>query len=348
MRAIAREAAHGKVDPGKIDERTIARHLYRPDMPDPDLLVRTSGEFRISNYLLWETASPSSSSPTSCGPTSVPRTSSPRSPSTNAATAASAPSDPEKSQTVGRKTCAWCTNAAKCWEENGLVGPVRAQLLGEFRVWLGGWGNYTAVMPGLYRDEGVVLRTIKLGEADRIVTVLTQGHGKVRACRQGRPQDVEPVRGAARADDRVALRVLPARSTSSPRPRRSRRTVGCGSSTRCSRTRSRCSKRSTASRRSTSRTRRSTRMLTGASVPLGELQNPVVTSAFFWKLLSLEGIHPMLDGCARCGRAEGDDDAVLVAVDLDEGGALCRVCVVGAGRSPSRRSTSCAGCSAAA
>ena len=35
---------------------TIARHLYAPDMPDPDLMVRTSGEFRISNYLLWEVA----------------------------------------------------------------------------------------------------------------------------------------------------------------------------------------------------------------------------------------------------------------------------------------------------
>ncbi len=34
----------------------LGRHLYAPDMPDPDLLVRTSGEFRISNYLLWELA----------------------------------------------------------------------------------------------------------------------------------------------------------------------------------------------------------------------------------------------------------------------------------------------------
>ncbi len=40
-------------------------------------------------------------------------------------------------------------------------------------------------MPGLYRDQGVVLRTIKLGEADRIVTFLTQGHGKVRAVAKG-------------------------------------------------------------------------------------------------------------------------------------------------------------------
>jgi undecaprenyl diphosphate synthase len=55
-RAIAREAAAGRLDPRKIDERTIARHLYAPDMPDPDVLVRTSGEFRISNFLLWELA----------------------------------------------------------------------------------------------------------------------------------------------------------------------------------------------------------------------------------------------------------------------------------------------------
>jgi len=40
-------------------------------------------------------------------------------------------------------------------------------------------------MPGLYRDEGVVLRAIKLGEADRIVTIFTQGHGKIRAVAKG-------------------------------------------------------------------------------------------------------------------------------------------------------------------
>jgi undecaprenyl diphosphate synthase len=55
-RAIARRVADGSLDPAKIDEKTLARHLYAPDMPDPDLLVRTSGEFRISNYLLWELA----------------------------------------------------------------------------------------------------------------------------------------------------------------------------------------------------------------------------------------------------------------------------------------------------
>jgi undecaprenyl diphosphate synthase len=55
-RAIGRDVADGRLDPDKVTERTVARHLYAPDMPDPDLLVRTSGEFRISNYLLWELA----------------------------------------------------------------------------------------------------------------------------------------------------------------------------------------------------------------------------------------------------------------------------------------------------
>jgi undecaprenyl diphosphate synthase len=55
-RAIARDVAAGRLDADKITERTLARNLYAPDMPDPDLLVRTSGEFRISNYLLWEIA----------------------------------------------------------------------------------------------------------------------------------------------------------------------------------------------------------------------------------------------------------------------------------------------------
>lgn len=44
------------VSAGKIDERTIHRHLYAPDVPDPDLVIRTSGEFRVSNFLLWELA----------------------------------------------------------------------------------------------------------------------------------------------------------------------------------------------------------------------------------------------------------------------------------------------------
>ena len=53
-RQIAREAKAGTLDPEKITDATVAQHLYLPDVPDPDLLIRTSGEMRISNFLLWQ------------------------------------------------------------------------------------------------------------------------------------------------------------------------------------------------------------------------------------------------------------------------------------------------------
>lgn len=53
-RAIAREVAEGRVAAEAVDETLIARHLYTKDYPDPDLLIRTSGELRVSNFLLWQ------------------------------------------------------------------------------------------------------------------------------------------------------------------------------------------------------------------------------------------------------------------------------------------------------
>lgn len=44
------------VKPNQVDERSLRRHLYLPEMPDPDLFIRTSGEYRVSNFLLWELA----------------------------------------------------------------------------------------------------------------------------------------------------------------------------------------------------------------------------------------------------------------------------------------------------
>ncbi len=55
-RSLAEDAAAGQLDPSSIDTERFARRLYAADMPDPDLLVRTSGEFRISNFFLWELA----------------------------------------------------------------------------------------------------------------------------------------------------------------------------------------------------------------------------------------------------------------------------------------------------
>ena len=53
-KAIAREAKSGRLDPETIDEKTITAHLYTHDVPDPDLLIRTSGEMRVSNFMLWQ------------------------------------------------------------------------------------------------------------------------------------------------------------------------------------------------------------------------------------------------------------------------------------------------------
>jgi len=55
-RQIAEEVEAGRLDPSRIDEDEFARHLLTRDMPDPDLLIRTSGEKRISNFLLWQCA----------------------------------------------------------------------------------------------------------------------------------------------------------------------------------------------------------------------------------------------------------------------------------------------------
>ena len=56
VRAIAAQAARGTLTAAEVDEDCIARHLFTADIPDPDLLIRTSGEQRISNFLLWQCA----------------------------------------------------------------------------------------------------------------------------------------------------------------------------------------------------------------------------------------------------------------------------------------------------
>jgi len=53
-KAIAREVKSGRLEADKINEETISQHLYTRGLPDPDLLIRTSGEMRISNFMLWQ------------------------------------------------------------------------------------------------------------------------------------------------------------------------------------------------------------------------------------------------------------------------------------------------------
>ncbi len=56
VRAVAAKVAAGTLQPDAIDEALVSDHMYTKDLPDPDLLIRTSGEMRISNFLLWQLA----------------------------------------------------------------------------------------------------------------------------------------------------------------------------------------------------------------------------------------------------------------------------------------------------
>ena len=54
VRSIAEKAKSGDLDPADITEQVFAQHLYTRNLPDPDLMIRTSGEMRVSNFLLWQ------------------------------------------------------------------------------------------------------------------------------------------------------------------------------------------------------------------------------------------------------------------------------------------------------
>jgi undecaprenyl diphosphate synthase len=56
MKKIAEQVKAGKLDPSQISEKIVAANMNAPDLPDPELLIRTSGEYRTSNFLMWQTA----------------------------------------------------------------------------------------------------------------------------------------------------------------------------------------------------------------------------------------------------------------------------------------------------
>jgi len=179
----------------------------------------------------------------------------------------------------------------------------------------------------LYRDVGVVLRTYKLGEADRIVVLLTEANGKVRAVAKGvrktkskfgarlepmshvrlllykgreldivsQAESVEPLAPMLRDLDRASqgLAVLEA-----------------------------------ADQMALEREPNPTlyRMVVGVLRTIAERRSPMVVPAFYWKLLSAEGLRPQLDACVRCGEDESHPGTELLAFDLNEGGVLCRSC----------------------
>jgi len=175
----------------------------------------------------------------------------------------------------------------------------------------------------LYRDQGVVLRTIKLGETDRIVTVLTQGNGKVRGVAKGIRKPGSRFGARLEPTSHVALQCYKGReldvitqveTLDAFRPLREH--YGCLTHA--------ISMLEAVDQVAQERERNVAlyRMLVGALRTLAATPSAVITPAFFWKLLSLEGFHPLLDACARCG----DDAGPFLAFDLGEGGLLCGAC----------------------
>ena len=185
----------------------------------------------------------------------------------------------------------------------------------------------------VYRDTGVVLRTYRLGEADKIVVLMTAEHGKVRAVAKGvrktrskfgarlepmshvrlllyrgrdldivnQAESVEPLGPMLASLDRASQGMAAIEAVDQlaidrePNPRLYQQAVGV--------------------------------LRTIAQAPAA-----MNVGAFYWRLLAAEGLEPHLDGCVRCG--EDGPGTQLVAFDLNEGGMLCRNCRSGTRVSP--------------
>ena len=178
-------------------------------------------------------------------------------------------------------------------------------------------------MPGLYRDRGVVLRTVKLGEADRIVSFMTQGHGKVRAVAKGIRKSGSRFGARLEPTSHVALQCYQGRELDVVTQ------VETIDANRALRESYACLIHAVPMLEAVDQVAQEGepapelyRMLVGALKTLSATPSPVVTPAFFWKLLSLEGFHPYLDGCVRCG----DELGPFTAFDLGDGGVLCATC----------------------
>jgi DNA repair protein RecO (recombination protein O) len=172
----------------------------------------------------------------------------------------------------------------------------------------------------LYRDRGVVLRTHKLGEADRIVSFMSEGRGKVRAVAKGVRKTHSKFGARLEPTSHVALQLHEGRNLDLVTQVERVETFS-------------------ALREDLDTLRRAVsmlevvdqvaqegepdaalyRMLVGALRTLDETGNPVIVPAFFCKLLAHDGVRPVTDRCAECGTTVD-----LVAFDLVHGGALCR------------------------
>ncbi|MGH9247024.1 MAG: DNA repair protein RecO [Acidimicrobiales bacterium] len=172
----------------------------------------------------------------------------------------------------------------------------------------------------LYREDAIVLRTWKLGEADRIVNLLTRGHGKVRAVAKGVRKTSSRFGARLEPTSHVALQLYQGRELDTITQAESLATFRsirgdferfAKASTVLEAVDQIAQERHSAPRLHA--------MLLGVLRTLDGHDAPLVVPGFLLKLLALEGLRPVVDACAVCGT---DDD--LVAFDPIEGGVLCR------------------------
>jgi DNA repair protein RecO (recombination protein O) len=173
-----------------------------------------------------------------------------------------------------------------------------------------------------YRDQGVVLRTIRLGEADRIVTFATPEHGKVRAVAKGIRKPKSRLSGRLEPLTHVSMMCWRGRELDVVNQVETiehfKAIRGDLDRVPVAMTMLEVVDHLALERQPMAEM---FRMLVGALKTLEERPSPVLLGAFLWKLLALEGVGASLDQCARCG-----SQVELVAFDPGEGGFLCRSC----------------------
>lgn len=174
----------------------------------------------------------------------------------------------------------------------------------------------------LYRDEGVVLRTLRLGEADRIVTLATPEHGKVRAVAKGIRKTKSRIGSRLEPLSHVSMLCWHGREldvvtqvevVNTFRPLREDLDRMVLAMTMLEVVDQVAMERHPMPELFA--------MLVGALRTLATSDSALVLAGFCWKLLTVEGVAPVVDACARCG---GPDP--LVAFDAGAGGFLCRSC----------------------
>jgi DNA repair protein RecO (recombination protein O) len=182
----------------------------------------------------------------------------------------------------------------------------------------------------LYRDTGVVLRTYRLGEADRIIVLFTERHGKVRAVAKGVRKTKSKFGARLEPTSHVAVQlyegreldiVTQAESVDHFRPIRDDLDRIAGASAMLEVVDQLAQEREP--------NPRLYQMLLGALRTMSAHHAPLVVPAFFIKALALEGFRPMVDVCVECG-----SDGPLVAFDIESGGVLCVACRRGPAISP--------------